>query len=77
MAEAATVNATVTDDRAVNSVLLKYNAGAGFQDVTMFDDGNHGDGVPGDDVYGGFIPPRWMKRPSITISRPMTILPQS
>jgi hypothetical protein len=56
--DTVTVTSTVTDESGIASVLLKYDAGSGYQDVTMFDDGNHGDGTSGDDVYGGFIPPQ-------------------
>lgn len=56
--DTVTVTSTVTDESGIASVLLKYDAGSGYQDVTMFDDGNHGDGAAGDDVYGGFIPPQ-------------------
>ena len=50
------VTATVTDDGSVTNVTLTYDAGSGPQGVTMYDDGAHQDGDPGDDVYGGQIP---------------------
>jgi hypothetical protein len=50
------VTSTVTDDFAVISVTLSYEAGAGWVDVAMYDDGAHQDGGAGDDVYGGQIP---------------------
>lgn len=53
--EDVTVTATVVDDETVESVQLFYDAGAGFQDTQMFDDGLHGDGEAGDDVYGNII----------------------
>ncbi|MBN2445589.1 MAG: CotH kinase family protein, partial [Phycisphaerae bacterium] len=42
------VTAAVTDDGSVTSVTLTYDAGAGAQVVTMYDDGAHGDGAAGD-----------------------------
>jgi hypothetical protein len=51
-----TITATVTDDNGLSSVLLKYATGGAYSDVTMLDDGAHGDGAAGDNVYGGSIP---------------------
>ena len=50
------VTATVTDNSAVMSVTLTYDAGSGPATVTMFDDGAHQDGAAGDGLYGGQIP---------------------
>ncbi|MBC8312792.1 MAG: CotH kinase family protein [Candidatus Cloacimonetes bacterium] len=50
------ITATITDEGTVTSAILKYDAGSGFVDVTMYDDGSHGDGAASDDVYGGYIP---------------------
>ncbi len=50
------VTSTVTDDFAVVSVMLSYDAGGGWFDIVMYDDGAHNDGGAGNDVYGGQIP---------------------
>ncbi len=50
------VTAAVTDDSAVATVTLTYDAGSGRQDAPMFDDGAHGDGAAGDGLYGAAIP---------------------
>ncbi|MCY2988633.1 MAG: metallophosphoesterase [Planctomycetota bacterium] len=51
------VTSTVTDNVALSSVTLTYQAGtAAAVNVTMVDDGAHGDGAAGDHVYGGQIP---------------------
>ena len=50
------VAVSASDDSAVASVTLHYDAGAGEVQVAMFDDGASGDGGPGDGVYGGTIP---------------------
>jgi len=54
--EDVTVTAHVVDDGAVESVRLYYDAGSGFTELQMFDDGLHGDGAPDDDTYGNTIP---------------------
>ncbi len=46
----------VSDDSAVFSVMLHFDAGSGEQIETMYDDGNSGDGLSGDGVYGAFVP---------------------
>lgn len=51
-----TVTARVTGSAPVGSVQLYYRVDGSFQSVAMMDDGNHGDGSAGDQVYGGFIP---------------------
>ncbi len=35
---------------------LLYSTGSGFVTVTLYDDGLHGDGAPGDQVYGAAVP---------------------
>jgi len=53
------VLSTVTVPGAtLNGVALYFRAGAGelFQEVAMYDDGLHGDGAAGDDLFGGIIP---------------------
>jgi hypothetical protein len=51
------VTAAVTDiDGTVVNVTLSYDAGAGADNVTMYDDGAHEDGAAGDNTYGGQIP---------------------
>lgn len=52
------ITSRVTDDGTLTSVVLTYDAGAGAQNVTMFDDGLHQDGGNGDDIYGAAIPPQ-------------------
>jgi uncharacterized lipoprotein YddW (UPF0748 family) len=55
-----TVTADITDDNEVTSAILHYSstpAGSSW-DTAMFDDGAHGDGAAGDDVFGGAIPPQ-------------------
>jgi len=53
-----TVTAMVTGQAPVGSVRLYYRVNGSFLPVEMADDGSHGDGSPGDGVYGGFIPPQ-------------------
>ncbi len=50
------VTATVTDDVSVDGVTLTYDTGSGALDVSMLDDGAHGDGGAGDGLYGAQIP---------------------
>jgi len=52
------VNVTVTiiDDNYLESTLIKYDIGSGFQEIIMHDDGEHGDGDANDDIFGGYIP---------------------
>lgn len=52
------VTCRATDDVGVAAVKLSYDAGGGWLDVTMYDDGLHHDGAAGDDVYGGAVPPQ-------------------
>jgi hypothetical protein len=54
--DAVVVTTMASDDSAVASVTLHYDAGFGDQPVAMFDDGNSGDGLSGDGVYGALIP---------------------
>ncbi len=51
LGDIVTVNATVTDEQ---SVYLKYRSQehAPFEQIEMYDDGNHNDGIANDDVYG-------------------------
>ncbi|HSN75437.1 MAG TPA: CotH kinase family protein, partial [Anaerolineae bacterium] len=56
--DAVTVTATIADDGSVLSANLFFGAGAPTFPVPMFDDGNHGDGAPGDGLYGAQIPGR-------------------
>ncbi|MEI6914242.1 MAG: aryl-sulfate sulfotransferase, partial [Armatimonadota bacterium] len=55
-ADAVSVTAVVTDDSAVASVTLTYDAGSAPVSVPMYDNGTSGDGAAGDHVYGGQIP---------------------
>ena len=50
------VTANVTTSETGLLVNLKYNAGQGWIDVQMFDDGLNNDGDADDDVFGGAIP---------------------
>jgi hypothetical protein len=50
------VSARATDDHGVTSVDLFVDSGAGFVSQAMFDDGLHGDGAAGNQIYGAFIP---------------------
>jgi spore coat protein CotH len=56
--EEVNVTSRIMDDSAIIEALVKYNIGSGFEDLVMYDDGSHGDGDPGDDVYGTYIPPQ-------------------
>lgn len=53
-----TVTALVLDSNGVTNVRLYYKRDTAitWSNVQMFDDGAHGDGAAGDDVYGGVIP---------------------
>ena len=48
--------ALITDDGYINTVYIHYNYGSGYQRLTMYDDGKHGDQAANDDYYGAFIP---------------------
>ena len=50
------VTATLTGSTNIAQVTLTYDGGAGPTAVTMYDDGQHQDGVPGDGIYGASIP---------------------
>ncbi len=50
------VTATIWDDGALTVTELHYDAGSGFVVLPMHDDGLHGDGEAGDDVFGATIP---------------------
>jgi spore coat protein CotH len=55
--EQVTILATVTDDKNdVRNVWVYYDSGAGFVEAALEDDGLHGDGQPGDGVYGALLP---------------------
>jgi len=43
-------------DGTIFEARLFYDPGAGFVSVLLFDDGLHGDGAPGDQIYGAQIP---------------------
>src|SRR5262249_27062187 len=47
-----TLLAQVQDDQSVASVTAHWDSGTGEQTGAMLDDGNHGDGVAGDGLYG-------------------------
>jgi hypothetical protein len=52
------VTARATDDHAVTAVDLFVNTGGGYVSQTMFDDGLHGDGPAGNQIYGAVITPK-------------------
>ncbi len=59
--ETVTVTATIADDTsAATSAMLFWRANAvgNFAQVTMLDDGEHGDGLAGDGQFGAFLPPQ-------------------
>jgi hypothetical protein len=59
-ADPAVVTARVVDPDGVGSVKAFYRAGSAngvFSSIDLLDDGLHGDGEPGDGIYGGQIPP--------------------
>lgn len=53
-----TITAVITDDSSVAEAYVHYRFGeeGTFSTQQMFDDGNHGDGAEGDDVWGGILP---------------------
>lgn len=56
--EGILVTARVEDFNPVSEVELCYLVNSPpFTCTTMFDDGQHNDGLAGDGIYGGFIPP--------------------
>ncbi len=58
-----TVSARIIDtDGAISLATLVYDFGSGFQNLTMWDDGAHGDSAAGDGRFGAFIP----GQPSLT-----------
>lgn len=50
------VNIEVTDDMMVSTVYTIFDIGEGFQNLIMWDDGDHGDGDEEDGIYGCYIP---------------------
>jgi len=50
------ITAEVTDNGSIDSVFLVYDAGTGYIDSAMYDDGLHNDGGDSDGIYGGIIP---------------------
>jgi hypothetical protein len=55
--DTVTVTGRATDDHAVTGVELHVDKGAGYAAQPMFDDGLHGDGAAGNQIYGAFISP--------------------
>ncbi len=56
-AQPVVVTARVTDDHGVAAVQLSYHGKVAiWQNLTMLDDGLHGDGAAGDGVYGATLP---------------------
>ncbi|MBU0518370.1 lamin tail domain-containing protein [bacterium] len=54
--EDVVLTSLIYDDVSVASAYGYYDAGAGWVQVELFDDGLHGDGAAGDSVYGNTIP---------------------
>jgi hypothetical protein len=54
--DVVTVTASIADDGTVLHANLWYRTDALFLTVPMFDDGRHGDGAPGDGLYGAQLP---------------------
>jgi len=50
------INAKVTASSGVSEVVLAHGTAGIFTTLTMYDDGNHHDGIKGDGVYGEAIP---------------------
>lgn len=50
------VTARATDDQGVTGVGLYVDSGSGYAFQAMFDDGLHGDGAAGNQIYGAVIP---------------------
>lgn len=57
-ADTVWIAVAAADDEAIASVALWYDAGAGFVQATMLDNGLNHDGAAGDGVYGAAIPPQ-------------------
>jgi spore coat protein H len=51
------ISATIISHSTINSVMLHYNVGNGFQSAAMYDDGLHGDNEPADQIYGVLLSP--------------------
>ena len=56
-ADSIQIRATLSPTVEVAEVLLHVQFDGAFKPVEMFDDGNHGDGEPGDGVYGVVLNP--------------------
>ncbi len=57
-ADTVRVATDVWDDSEITQVTLHYDAGSGFTQLPMLDDGAHHDGGSGDGRYGASIPPQ-------------------
>ena len=55
--DSVTVISTITDDIPITTAELYVDTGSGFIALVMYDDGNHGDSLAGDDIFGAVIPP--------------------
>jgi hypothetical protein len=56
--DSVVITATITGDHNITLVQLYIDTGDGFVAMDMFDDGNHFDDLPGDDLYGVIIMPK-------------------
>ena len=56
--ESIIITSEIIDDRDSTTAVVRYDNGHGFQEVEMFDDGDHGDGITGDNLFGAVIPPQ-------------------
>ncbi len=54
--EPVTVTTTITDDVSVAIAEIRYSTGGDFVAIPLLDDGAHGDGAPGDNLFGAVIP---------------------
>lgn len=50
------IHVEVWDETTPNVVLHYQPAGGSWQTLTLYDDGTHGDELPGDRLYGGLVP---------------------
>lgn len=56
--DTVTISAEAWDNEALASVIMYVDTGAGYIAQDMFDDGLHGDGAPGDSIWGSNIDPQ-------------------
>lgn len=54
--EPVTVTSLICDDSGIAQAKVFYHAGDIFEEATMYDDGQHGDGAAGDGIFGALLP---------------------